>query len=200
MVAQQFPFVAECIGTPTVRARLNLALRFAVDNQMPIITPQVYLGGTRLCDEDTDLGMDFALTKLLERTGSGAPRITAVEESEVLLAREVEREEAPPQVIQRAPVAEEETVEDADAGVAEADAGAAAEGETPEPIEGSSGAAEAAEAAEALGEATSEAMEAAGEAIAGDGPPSMTMGPPSMAQGPPNMAGTEPPLGEEADP
>jgi uncharacterized membrane protein len=201
MVSQQFPFVAECIGTPTVRARLNLALRFAVDNQMPIITPQVYIGGTRLCDEDTDLGMDFALSKLLERTGSGAPRITTVEESEVLLAREVERDEAPRQVIQRAPP-EEEVQESADAGVAGADAGADA-GETPEPLEGSSGAEDVAEAAEALGEATSEAMEAAGEAVAGEGGASAmgqgmgpTMQPPGMMTG----GSDDEPLLEEADP
>ncbi len=206
MVAEHFPFVAECIGTPTVRARLNLALRFAVDNRMPIITPQVYVGGTRLCDADTDLGMDFALTRLLDRTGEGSPRIQPVEESEVLLAREVEREEAPRQVIRHAPAAEEEEEAPAgDAGVA-TDAAAAAEGETPAPIEGTSAAEGVAEAAEAVGEATSMAMQAAGEAIAGEGTTSGNMGqgqgqgPPSMAQGPPDMAPAEPALGEEVDP
>jgi aminoglycoside phosphotransferase (APT) family kinase protein len=28
--------------------------------------PQVFVDGVRLCDEDTDLGMDFALSRLLE--------------------------------------------------------------------------------------------------------------------------------------
>ncbi|MBW2461312.1 MAG: hypothetical protein JRH11_06670 [Deltaproteobacteria bacterium] len=110
MATRRFPFIADCIGTPRVRARLNLALRFAVDNQMPIITPQVYVGGTRLCDEDTDLGMDYALARLLSRTGAGAARVQTVE-AEDLVAREVEREQAPRPSIRRAPPAARETEE-----------------------------------------------------------------------------------------
>jgi uncharacterized membrane protein len=176
MVGQRFPFVADCVGTPTVRARLNLSLRFAVDNQMPIITPQVYVGGTRLCDEDTDLGMDFALTRLLARTGAGAPRVETVE-SEGLVAREVEREQAPRPVIQRTTPPPAEPV----------DAGPAAEdGGTP-PLEATGVGEAATEAAEAVGEATTEAMDEAAEAIEGEGaetpPPSMAP-PPTPAPAP----------------
>jgi len=160
MAVERFPDVRDCVGTPTIRARLNLALRFAVDNRMPIITPQVYVGGTRVCDEDTDLGMDYALTRLIARTGSGAPRVETVE-SEGLVAREVERETAPRPTIRRAPPPAEET--------AEVEGEGAVEGETPEPLEGGVVGEETAEAAEALGEATSEAMAEAGEAIAGEG-------------------------------
>ncbi len=63
----EFPALAECIGSPQARAQLNNGLRFAVANQMPIITPQVFVNGLRMCDEDTDLGMDFALRRLIDR-------------------------------------------------------------------------------------------------------------------------------------
>src|SRR5690606_2207334 len=59
MVRQRFFSLARCIGSPTVRARLNQSLRWAVDNQLLILTPQVYVGELRLCDADTDLGMDY---------------------------------------------------------------------------------------------------------------------------------------------
>ncbi len=64
---ERFPSLRDCIGSPEVQARLNQSLRWAVKNQLPILTPQVYVGSTRLCDADTDLGMDYALTRLVER-------------------------------------------------------------------------------------------------------------------------------------
>ncbi len=71
---QKFPALAECIGSPQARAQLNNGLRFAVDNQMPIITPQVFVNGLRMCDEDTDLGMDFALRRLIDRAQADGAR------------------------------------------------------------------------------------------------------------------------------
>lgn len=70
-VRERFPALSDCIGTPRVRARLNRALRFAVQNELPVLTPQVYVGGTRLCDEDTDLGLDYVLSRLLDREEGG---------------------------------------------------------------------------------------------------------------------------------
>jgi uncharacterized membrane protein len=67
MVKARFPEVGECVGSPAVRARLNLGLRWAVKNRLQVLTPQVYVGGLRLCDEDTDLGLDYALPRLIER-------------------------------------------------------------------------------------------------------------------------------------
>lgn len=67
LVVARFPTLDRCIGTPAVRARLNRALRFAVENELPVLTPQVYVGRTRLCDEDTDLGLDYVLSHLLDR-------------------------------------------------------------------------------------------------------------------------------------
>ena len=68
MASERFPALRSCIGSATVRARLNRALRWAVANQLPVLTPQVYVGETRVCDADTDLGLDWALTRLVERS------------------------------------------------------------------------------------------------------------------------------------
>ncbi|AKF11582.1 vitamin K epoxide reductase family protein [Sandaracinus amylolyticus] len=70
MASARFPALARCIGSPEVRARLNRALRWAVANQLPVLTPQVYVGDTRICDADTDLGLDWTLARLLERSAS----------------------------------------------------------------------------------------------------------------------------------
>lgn len=67
MVSEQFPKLASCIGSPATRAKLNHSLRWAVDNELQILTPQVYVRGLRLCDGDTDLGLDYALPRLIAR-------------------------------------------------------------------------------------------------------------------------------------
>jgi uncharacterized membrane protein len=67
MVGEKFPELASCVGSSAARAKLNLALRFAVKNHLQVLTPQVFVNGLRLCDEDTDLGLDFALPRLIER-------------------------------------------------------------------------------------------------------------------------------------
>ncbi|MGB0679969.1 MAG: vitamin K epoxide reductase family protein [Polyangiales bacterium] len=66
LVKSRFPALASCVGSATVRAKLNRALRWAVANQMPVVTPQLYVGGKKVCDADTDLGLDFVLSRLLE--------------------------------------------------------------------------------------------------------------------------------------
>lgn len=67
MVSQQFPALASCIGSARTNLRLNQSLHWAVDNHLPLLTPQIYVGTTRLCDADTDLGLDYMLPKLIER-------------------------------------------------------------------------------------------------------------------------------------
>lgn len=74
LAAARFPSLVGCLGTSKARARLNRALRFAVDHHMPVLTPQLYVNGTRLCDADTDLGLDYMLTKLVERASTGGAR------------------------------------------------------------------------------------------------------------------------------
>jgi hypothetical protein len=44
--------------------RLNRQLHFAADNAIAVSTPQVFIEGQRLCDEDIDMGLMFALGKL----------------------------------------------------------------------------------------------------------------------------------------
>jgi protein-disulfide isomerase len=69
LATAQFPELRGCIGTPAVKARINRALRWAVANQLPVLTPQMYVGNVRLCDEDTDLGMEYATSRLIARAG-----------------------------------------------------------------------------------------------------------------------------------
>ncbi|MFK7987288.1 MAG: vitamin K epoxide reductase family protein [Sandaracinaceae bacterium] len=71
MARARFPTLADCIGSPRAQAQLNASLRWAVQNELPVLTPQVYVGDARLCDADTDLGMDFALTRLVDRHRAG---------------------------------------------------------------------------------------------------------------------------------
>jgi uncharacterized membrane protein len=73
LAVQRFPALVGCVGSTKTKARLNKALRWAVDNQLPVLTPQLYVNGTRLCDADTDLGLDYMLSRLVEKAG-GAPR------------------------------------------------------------------------------------------------------------------------------
>jgi hypothetical protein len=74
MAGEQFPHLRSCIGSAEVRNRLNRALRWAVSNQLPVLTPQVYVGATRVCDADTDLGLDWTLTRLLDRGATRGAR------------------------------------------------------------------------------------------------------------------------------
>ncbi len=71
MVKAEFPALAGCIGSAQVRSRLNRSLRWAVQNQLPVLTPQLYVGGVKLCDEDVDIGLDFALSRMLQAHRSG---------------------------------------------------------------------------------------------------------------------------------
>ena len=43
---------------------MNRHLHFAVDNSVPVSTPQVFIDTQRLCDEDIDIGLMFALKQL----------------------------------------------------------------------------------------------------------------------------------------
>ena len=74
LAAQQFPELARCIGSATAKSKLNKSLRWAVRNQLPVLTPQLYVGGAKLCDEDIDLGMEFALSRMIERSRAGTLR------------------------------------------------------------------------------------------------------------------------------
>ena len=75
-IAKRFPKIAGCLGSAAVKAKVNKSLRFAVANALPVLTPQLYVDGIRLCDEDTDLGIEFALGRMIERAGSVKTGVT----------------------------------------------------------------------------------------------------------------------------
>jgi hypothetical protein len=65
MIAQRWgQSLADCTDSRDAKARLNKHLHFAAANNVPVSTPQVFLGKRRVCDEDTDLGLRFALKQL----------------------------------------------------------------------------------------------------------------------------------------
>lgn len=72
-IAQQFPQLAGCLGKPAVRSRLNRSLRWAVANSLPVVTPQLFVRGQKICDEDTDLGLEYVLSRRLAGQRPGEP-------------------------------------------------------------------------------------------------------------------------------
>ncbi len=56
--------VQSCMHSRETTVRLNKHLHFASDNKIPVSTPQVFLGDQKLCEEDTDIGLKFTLSKL----------------------------------------------------------------------------------------------------------------------------------------
>lgn len=85
MAKAAFPRLSSCIGSAAAKAKVNQSLRWAVKNQLQVLTPQVFVNGWRLCGEDTDLGLDFALSRLIEKAKS-EPRPRAEPEEELVRA------------------------------------------------------------------------------------------------------------------
>lgn len=56
--------VATCIDAKKTKKRLDRHLHYAVDNAIPVSTPQMFLGTTRMCEEDTDIGLVYTLKQL----------------------------------------------------------------------------------------------------------------------------------------
>lgn len=65
----QFPKVKGCLGGAQVKAKLTKSLRWAVANAIPVLTPQLFVGNARMCDEDSDLGLEYTLTQMLSKQG-----------------------------------------------------------------------------------------------------------------------------------
>jgi uncharacterized membrane protein len=53
-----------CVDDRKTDTKLNNHLHFASENNIPVSTPQMYLGKQRVCDEDTDLGLRYTLAQL----------------------------------------------------------------------------------------------------------------------------------------
>jgi uncharacterized membrane protein len=64
MVRERFPDLDACVDNKETGRRLDKHLRYIVQNHLPVSTPQLFVGETRLCDEDTDIGMAYTLKKL----------------------------------------------------------------------------------------------------------------------------------------
>jgi uncharacterized membrane protein len=60
-----FPKVKGCLGSATIKNKVNKSLRWAVSNALPVLTPQLFVGDQRVCDEDTDLGLEFTVKQML---------------------------------------------------------------------------------------------------------------------------------------
>jgi len=63
-VKQRFPELETCMASKETEKRLDEVFHFAAENKIRVLTPQLYLGDTRVCDEDTDMGLRYAITKL----------------------------------------------------------------------------------------------------------------------------------------
>jgi hypothetical protein len=71
IVKQKFPDLAACVGSPEAKARLNKSLRWSVANNIRVLTPQLFVDNVKLCDEDVDLGLEFAMRVMLDRHAKG---------------------------------------------------------------------------------------------------------------------------------
>ncbi|MBL8953282.1 MAG: hypothetical protein JNK82_21060 [Myxococcaceae bacterium] len=71
-IESQFPKVKGCLGSSQVKSKLTKSLRWAVANAIPVLTPQLFVGNARMCDEDTDLGLEYTLAKMLSPAGKTA--------------------------------------------------------------------------------------------------------------------------------
>ncbi len=64
-IEREFPAVKGCLGGALVRSKLTKSLRWAVANAIPVLTPQLFVSDSRMCDEDTDLGLEYTLSRML---------------------------------------------------------------------------------------------------------------------------------------
>ena len=74
MIRERWPGLDACIDSKDTSLRLNRTLRYIVNNQLPVSTPQMFLGDQRLCDEDTDMGLAYTVRRLAPALADkGAP-------------------------------------------------------------------------------------------------------------------------------
>ncbi|MEW5849869.1 MAG: vitamin K epoxide reductase family protein [Myxococcota bacterium] len=77
-LGEVFPKVKGCVGSAAIKNKVNKSLRWAVANALPVLTPQLFVGDRRVCDEDTDLGLEYTLAAMLadpgKSTGKGGKK------------------------------------------------------------------------------------------------------------------------------
>ena len=66
LLKSTFPAAKRCMGTAVAKNKMVKSLRWAVANALPVMTPQLFIKGKRLCDEDTDLGLEYTLNQMME--------------------------------------------------------------------------------------------------------------------------------------
>jgi len=64
MIRQRWPGLEACMDSKDTKLRLDHMLRYIVNNHLQVSTPQMFLGETRLCDEDTDMGLSYTIRRL----------------------------------------------------------------------------------------------------------------------------------------
>jgi uncharacterized membrane protein len=64
MIRQRWPGLDACMEAKETKIRLDHMLRYIVNNHLQVSTPQMFLGETRLCDEDTDMGLSYTIRRL----------------------------------------------------------------------------------------------------------------------------------------
>lgn len=69
-IEQQFPQVRGCLGSGAIKNQVNKSLRWAVANALPVLTPQLFIGERRVCDEDTDLGLEYTIARMTQASES----------------------------------------------------------------------------------------------------------------------------------
>jgi uncharacterized membrane protein len=59
-----FPGLSACMNDTATEKTLDDMMRFAIDNRLPVSTPQLVIGDQRMCEEDTDMGLVYSLRRL----------------------------------------------------------------------------------------------------------------------------------------
>lgn len=72
LLEDKFPKVKGCLGGAKIKNQVNKSLKWAVSNALPVLTPQLFIGDKRVCDEDTDLGLEYTIARMLEGGGSSS--------------------------------------------------------------------------------------------------------------------------------
>ena len=68
-IREKWMHLDTCIDSKDTKLRLDKMLRYIVDNKLQVSTPQLFLGDTRLCDEDSDIGLAYSIRKLAPNLG-----------------------------------------------------------------------------------------------------------------------------------
>ncbi len=71
---KSFPDLASCLSRPETRSKLNKSLRWAIANSVPVLTPQLYVRGKKMCDQDVDLGFEFVMSQLVQAKAGSAKK------------------------------------------------------------------------------------------------------------------------------